>query len=71
VPHTATATRPPGFSLYDAGHLRENLTVEQGTDILWTLNHPDVWLLLVGERGWRPDRWEAWFAATVSAQLLR
>ncbi len=25
------------------------------TDILWTLNHPDMWQLLVGQRGWTPD----------------
>ena len=41
------------------------------SDILWTLNHPDVWLLLVGERGWTPERWERWFADTACAQLLR
>jgi AcrR family transcriptional regulator len=57
--------------LYDAGHLRADLTVAEGTDILWTLNHPDVWLLLVGARGWTPDRWEAWFADAAAAQLLR
>ena len=39
-------------------------------DILWTLNHPDVWRLLVGERGWTPEQWEQWFADTVCAQLL-
>ena len=57
--------------LYDAGALRADLTVEQGTDILWTLNHPDVWLLLVGARGWTPEQWEAWLAAATAAQLLR
>jgi len=25
--------------------------VEQATDILWTLNHPNLWQLLVTERG--------------------
>jgi AcrR family transcriptional regulator len=50
--------------------LRPGLDVARATDILWTLNHPDVWQLLVGERGWTPDEWEEWFAATVCAQLL-
>jgi hypothetical protein len=31
---------------------------------------PDVWLLLVGERGWTPGQWERWFADTACAQLL-
>ncbi len=51
--------------------LRPGLDVAPATDILWTLNHPDVWLLLVGERGWTPEQWERWFADTACAQLLR
>lgn len=51
--------------------LRPGLDVARATDILWTLNHPDVWLLLVGERGWTPEQWERWFADTACAQLLR
>jgi AcrR family transcriptional regulator len=50
--------------------LRPDLDVTRATDILWTLNHPDVWLLLVGERGWTPEQWERWFADTACAQLL-
>jgi hypothetical protein len=34
------------------------------------LNNPDVWLLLVGERGWTPERFERWFGDTICAQLL-
>ena len=55
----------------DAEALRPGLEVTRATDILWTLNHPDVWLLLVGERGWTPEQWEQWFADTTCAQLLR
>jgi AcrR family transcriptional regulator len=58
-------------SLHDKRALRPGLDVAQASDILWTLNHPDVWLLLVGERGWTPERWERWFADTACAQLLR
>jgi AcrR family transcriptional regulator len=43
---------------------------DAAADILWTLNHPDVWLLLVVKRGWTPERWERWFADTACAQLL-
>ena len=39
-------------------------------DILWTLNHPDVWHLLVGERGWSADAYEQWFGDAACAQLL-
>jgi len=50
--------------------LRRGLDVARATDILWTLNHPDVWHLLVDERGWTPVQWERWFADTSAAQLL-
>ena len=58
-------------SLHAKRALRPGLDVARATDILWTLNHPDVWLLLVGERGWTPKQWERWFADTACAQLLR
>ena len=50
--------------------LSPGLDAARGADILWTLNHPDVWHLLVGERGWTPDEWEQWFGDAVCAQLL-
>ena len=52
------------------GGLAAQLDVDTATDILWTLNHPDVWLLLTGERGWSPERFETWFSATLAQQLL-
>ena len=58
-------------TLHARGALRPGLGVARATDILWTLNHPDVWLLLVGERGWTPGQWERWFADTACQQLLR
>jgi AcrR family transcriptional regulator len=50
--------------------LRPGLDVARAADILWTLNHPDVWLLLVGERGWTGEEWEQWFGDAICAQLL-
>ena len=52
------------------GALRPGLDVAEAADILWTLNHPDVWQLLVTQRGWTPERWEQWFVDTSSRQLL-
>jgi AcrR family transcriptional regulator len=50
--------------------LRRGLTVDAAADILWALNNPDVWQLLVGRRGWTAEQWERWFAESSRAQLL-
>jgi AcrR family transcriptional regulator len=57
-------------SLADKAALRDGLDVDRATDLLWMLNHPDVWLLLVDRRGWSPAEWEAWFATSARQQLL-
>jgi AcrR family transcriptional regulator len=43
---------------------------DRATDILWTINHPSVYHLLVVERGWSPADYEQWLAATLTEQLL-
>jgi AcrR family transcriptional regulator len=58
-------------SLEEKQALRRDLDAGQATDILWTLNHPDLWMLLVGKRGWTPEQFERWFGDTICAQLLR
>jgi AcrR family transcriptional regulator len=50
--------------------LKRGLGVDRAADILWTLNHPDVWQLLVDERDWTPKQWEKWFGDTACGQLL-
>lgn len=50
--------------------LKKGLSVERASDILWTLNHPDVWHLLVEERGWKPPEWERWFFEAAREALL-
>jgi len=51
--------------------LRPGLDVDRAADILWTLNHPNVWQLLVDERGWTAAQWQEWFTAAARSQLLR
>jgi AcrR family transcriptional regulator len=51
--------------------LARGLGVDRGADILWTLNHPALYQLLVTERGWTPEQHEKWVAGSSSAQLLR
>jgi hypothetical protein len=40
-------------------------------DILWTINHPNTWQLLVVDRGWTPPQYEQWIGDLACAQLLR
>ena len=53
-----------------AGQLRAGLDLARAADILWTLNHPDVWLLLHDEREWSPSEFEAWLGDSSCALLL-
>jgi hypothetical protein len=57
-------------AVVDGLPLREGLDVERAADVLWTINHPGTWHLLVRLRGWTPDEYEAWTADTAVAQLL-
>jgi AcrR family transcriptional regulator len=51
--------------------LLPGLSVDRAADILWTLNHPSLWQLLVGDRGWTPEDYEQWCGDLACAQLLR
>jgi AcrR family transcriptional regulator len=57
-------------ALHRTGHLRPELSVDEGTDILWTLNHPRTYLLFANERGWTPARYEQWLADATRRELL-
>jgi AcrR family transcriptional regulator len=41
------------------------------TDLGWTLTHPDLYQLLVRQRGWSADAYERWLAETLCAQLIK
>jgi AcrR family transcriptional regulator len=51
--------------------LARGLEIDTATDILWTLNHPAQWQLLVRERGWTAEQYEQWLGDIFCSQLLR
>jgi hypothetical protein len=51
--------------------LASRLDPATATDVLWTLNHPNVWHLLVRERGWSAEQYEQWLGDAFCSQLLR
>jgi AcrR family transcriptional regulator len=56
--------------LVATGALRPGLSIGKAADILWTLNSPEVYLLLVEQRGWSPAEFESWQAETWCDLLL-
>ena len=57
-------------ALARAGALRPRLRERDAADIIHALMSPDLYRLLVTERGWAPERYERWLAATLIDQLL-
>lgn len=53
------------------GPLRDGLEAEAAADLMWILNDPGLYHLLVNRRGWSAERFETWLAETMQAQLLR
>lgn len=66
----AANMRKLALDLRDAGGLRADLTIREAADVLWATNSPDVYSLLVFERGWSPGHYERWLADSWDRLLL-
>ena len=53
------------------GRLRSGLFVDKAADIIWSMNSPEFYLLLVEDRGWSPAEFESWLAKAWMQLLLR
>jgi AcrR family transcriptional regulator len=51
--------------------LRDGLDIEAAADILYAIGSPDVYRLLVVDRGWSGLRFEQWYAETLESLLMR
>jgi AcrR family transcriptional regulator len=56
--------------LRDAGGLRSDLSVAKAADVVWTVNSPELYDLLVNERGWSPSSYEHWLADSLCRLLF-
>ena len=56
--------------LGELGALRAGMTVETARDIVWSVNSPQMWDLLVRRRGWDDDAYAAWLGRTLADVLL-
>ena len=50
--------------------LREGLTLEAATDVLYAIGSPETYRLLVVDRGWSGPRFERWYADTLERLIL-
>jgi AcrR family transcriptional regulator len=57
-------------SLARAGALRPKLRERDAGDIIHALMSPEMYRLLVVDRGWPPERYEKWLTETLTDQLL-
>jgi AcrR family transcriptional regulator len=57
-------------SLARSGALRAGLRERDAADVIHALASPEVYGLLVLDRGWSGDRYERWIADTLTQQLL-
>jgi AcrR family transcriptional regulator len=53
------------------GPLRGGIDQETAADVVWVLNDPGLYHLLVNRRGWSRERFAAWLAASLKHELLR
>lgn len=51
------------------GSLRPGVDKEAAADIVWVLNDPGLYHLLVHRRGWSPAQFQAWLAEAMIQQL--
>lgn len=52
------------------GALRSDISVDQVADIIWSMNSAEYYDLLVHQRGWSPERFEAWLLDAWQRLLL-
>lgn len=58
-------------SLARSGALKTGVRERDAADVIHALASPEVYGLLVFDRGWSGERYEHWIADTLTQQLLR
>ncbi len=56
-------------TLSRAHALKPGLRERDAADLIHALMSPELYRLLVGDRGWTPDRYQHWLATTLTQQL--
>lgn len=56
--------------LVEGGHVRPGVTIEEARDVLWMCSSPELYDLMVCQRGWSPQRYGQLVATTIEGSLL-
>jgi hypothetical protein len=56
--------------LRQTGELRADLSDDDVADVIWSMNAAEYWVLLVQQRGWKPERFGDWLADAWIRLLL-
>jgi AcrR family transcriptional regulator len=56
-------------ALHRSGSLREDVQEHDAVDLIHALMSPEIYRLLVVDRGWPPEKYQQWLAATLVQQL--
>jgi AcrR family transcriptional regulator len=56
--------------LSERGYIREGITVDEATDILWTCSSVELYEMLVLKRGWSPARFARFIGEYMIATIL-
>ncbi|MGC4106235.1 MAG: TetR family transcriptional regulator [Thermomicrobiales bacterium] len=67
----AANMRQLAAELASTGELRPGLSIEDAADTIWATNGPELYSLLVLQRGWTLDHFEQWLADSWIRLLLQ
>lgn len=57
-------------NLAEGGHLRRDVSKEEAQDVLWAYTSPELYQLMVLNRGWSPTRYRTWILRALLDALL-
>jgi AcrR family transcriptional regulator len=58
-------------NLAATGRMRPDISITTAADVIWSMNSPEYYLLLVEQRGWSLDQFERWLCDAWTRLLLQ
>ena len=68
--HRARSMRKVVAHIAETGAMRRGVSQDEAADIVWAMNSPELYQLLVDQRGWSHERYGRWLAAASRRYLL-